>query len=163
MSSKRDLGLALGCLEYDMHVLAMALLIQRKGGAQWQPFPTAFSEMVASALLTKARSLVEFLMHKPEPGRITVETFGVERRKGGTLGAFLGYVSQHSVHLDWKRARAEVSRRPAKYEEALGVLRECAAVCSQIRERGVTLSAERHRKRHAVLRAQLTALGIELL
>jgi hypothetical protein len=158
----RDLSLALGCIEYEMHVLAMALLLRRDGLPRNQNFPEAVSELVASALLLKARSLVEFLTLRRNTERITLESFGIARKTDPALRRFQGFVSQHSVHLDWERARDPLVIRDANYEDAVYVLRECACACNQIQKSGVRLGPERHRKRHQVLRAQLALLGIKL-
>jgi hypothetical protein len=157
-----NLPLALGCVEYEMHVLAMALLMRRDGSPSDGRFPEAVSELVASALLVKARSLVEFLTRRPNAKGITLENFGIPRRNDPVLKEFYGFVCNHSVHLDRKRASDPLVLRATKYHEALYVLRECANACNEIREKGVRLSAKRHRERHEVLRAQLTLLGIEL-
>jgi hypothetical protein len=143
-----------------MHVLAMALLMRRNRMATEQPFPEAMEELVASALLQKARSLAEFLSSR-KPNMICTKAFGISPSDDSVLDRFYGFVSQHSVHLDWQRARDPLLRRPEMYEEATHVLRKCAEVCAEIRARGVSLSAERHRKRHEVLRQQLALLNIE--
>src|SRR5205809_654773 len=100
----QDLHLALGCIEYDMHVLAMSLLMRRDSVHKELLFPEGISELVSSALLVKARSLVEFLLAAKDRG-ITVKSFGIAPRNDPTLNKFFGFVSQHSAHLDWKRAR----------------------------------------------------------
>ena len=83
-----NLPLALGCVEYEMHVLAMALLMRREGSSTDPRFPEAVSELVASALLLKARSLVEFLTLRGSRKRITLESFGMPRRKDQRLSRF---------------------------------------------------------------------------
>jgi hypothetical protein len=154
-----DLQLALGCVEYEMLVLATALIMRRDSSHERLRFPDAVYQLVFAALLVKARSLVEFLLAS-DRRRITVKSFGLTPTNDRVLRSFYGWVSQHSVHLEWKRARDPLVLRESKYDEALHVLRESARVCERIRERGIDVRAERHRRRQAVLQAQLADLGL---
>jgi hypothetical protein len=58
---ERNTGKALGCVVYDMHLLATALLLRQYARASGQK---DLRELASDMLLLKGRSLIEFLTSK---------------------------------------------------------------------------------------------------
>jgi hypothetical protein len=154
---ERNTGKALGCVVYDMHLLATALLLWRYARARGRK---DLRELAGDMLLLKARSLIEFLTSKHRSTKkITVHDFALERKTvPSALERFIGFASQRSAHLSWDRAQDPLPRRPNIDSDGLVVLNLANEVCSQILAKGITLSLPRHRAYYQVLQSQITKL-----
>jgi hypothetical protein len=153
----RDTRKALGCVVYDMHLLATALLLRRYARASGRP---DLRELAGDILLLKARSLIQFLTSKRRSNkRITVHDFALHAKPvPPALRGFEGFVSQRSAHLSWDRARDPLPRRPNIDRDGLWVLDLANAACTQILAKGITLSLPRHQTYYQVLKSQLAQL-----
>ena len=155
--TNRDTGSGLGCVVYDMHLLATALLLRRDACANAR---SDLRNLADDMLPLKARSLIEFLTLKDRlKKRITVDDFGLDRKPvPQELRNLFGFVSQRSAHLTWDRAQDPLPLRPNIDRDGLRVLELANEACSQILEKGVTLSLPRHRTFYQALQSQLAQL-----
>jgi hypothetical protein len=153
----RDTRKALGCVVYDMHLLATALLLRQYARASGQK---DLRELASDMLLLKGRSLFEFLTSKHRlKKRITVHDFALDPRQiPQELRDFFGFASQRSAHLSWDRAQDPLPRHPNIDSDGPVVLNLANEVCSQILAKGITLSLPRHRAYYQALLSQIAQL-----
>ncbi len=128
MQDDATLGRALGNLEYEMCVLATALIERSRWRAQGSNFPLQPEHEAAAELaLLKARSLLEFLTGVRNRGKqLTLATFGLPSKKRWEKSVY-GKLSQLATHLTLDRARAEPEPWPQRFRIAEDILREAAA------------------------------------
>ncbi len=161
MARVRDPNVALGCIEYDMYVLASALLLRRAARSAGSPRVLRdATQLAADALFLKARSLLEFLTSKRRmAARIRPHDFGfrpIPMPKG--LRPLFGYVSQRCAHLSWARAQEPLLVWKDVDGTGLQVLRLASDFCAEARRSGFRLGAPRHRRRHPLVERKLAAL-----
>jgi len=106
--TSNELGIAVGCVVFDMQLLGAALLIRTLGYTQPQrrrmrhPYRAAVEVM-----LLKSRVLLDFLAPKSRDKRdIQIQDFGLSPKVlSPPLDVFRDFVSKRSAHLTWERAQ----------------------------------------------------------
>ena len=155
---------ALGAVEYDMHVLAAALLLRRyPPPADASNDPKALRQLAGDALLLKMRALLEFLgLLDSRNGRLfsigdfKLDTLPQDRR----FGVLFGHISQRCAHLTKDRAKHRLWVWPHLDRAGLLVLALCAEASYTIRATGLFPSRSAQSSRHTVLLEQLRLLGL---
>ncbi len=153
-----QLSYALGSVEYEMMLLAVALREYVNLGVHPTP---GRRELLSETVLTKARTLLEFIAPvRKSHDQIRARDFGIAM-SSESWGRWYGRLSNLTVHLSWDRATPKLPSGAGAEGFAVRVLRESADVCSQIRESGIRLVDGRHTRRHALVRQCLRDLKID--
>jgi hypothetical protein len=170
VQDQATLGRALGNVEYEMYVLATALLTRAKWRVHGYKRPLhPEHEAAAELALLKTRSLFEFLTgvrkkrkkKATQHEQLTLQDFGLSLEDWPSMGQIYSRLSQYSAHLTLDRAREELPSWPERFELAEAVLRRAAQRCRDIYAENVRLSARHHKARHPLVVKQLIALGID--
>ncbi len=167
MTGTRDLGIALGCVVYDLRHLATALTVRSRQFGRSLPVTVRndAKRLASEVMLLKSRVLLEFLAPKSRNDRdIQVYDFNMAPVPlPPPLGEFRDWVSKRSVHLSWSRAEAEL---PA-FRDLHGIsLERCAyqvfvlahGIVQSLRQGGLELALGRHATMLTVLTQQATVL-----
>jgi hypothetical protein len=154
---ERDPRKALGCVIYDMRLLATALLLRRYARARGRK---DLRELAGDMLLLKARSLIQFLTSKHRSNKkITVHDFALEPKTvPSALKRFIGFASQRSAYLSWDRAQDPLAPRPSIDKDGILVLNLADEACAEMLAKGLTLSLPRHKKYYQALQLQMAEL-----
>ena len=149
--SINELGLALGCVIYDMLMLLIALSVHRRrteypcyDGLAWgEP------QIAIEVILLKCRSLMDFLSPRTPYGDITIKDFecpGIVIPE--ELRRFRASINKWSAHLSWQRVLQASQVAPQPIQATLEpnarlLLTQTRAVVSECLVR-VPLVEDRH-------------------
>ncbi len=148
-----DDGVALGCVVFETHVLAAAMLVRQGGSVP----PEALRAVATEALLLKARSLIDFFRVRQKPPEdskrdILASLFRLQEEPlDAPMWEFRQMVNKRCAHLTVDRADVNLRRWTSSDGRslddcALWVLDAAITKIEAARAKGISLVKDSHKR-----------------
>ena len=166
--TKTELGLALGCVVYDMLMLLVALSVfrQRRQDARYEGLCWGKSQISIEVILLKARLLMEFISPSASSHNdIVITDFGLAPVPlPHAIRSARKSINQWVAHLSWDRTRRSTkSSQPIQGEmevQAVWILSKTYQAIESCLAGGVVFVEERHEAFYRVFQKLYVGMAV---